>query len=643
MTTQSAGRSTATPRGGRTGGRTGRGGRRTRDPTGRVCGRTGDQDNQGGDRGNGVNEGVDKVPDFSTVIAQQLQNLLPTIIAQVGNHASNIQGDVRNVSVNNSRSGCSYKEFLECNPKDYDGKGATKTTTIQSVVLKDGMLTDEAIRIGSLKKNTKKRGNGREPSKDGNVRDDNKRSRTGREFASNTNPIRGMVVATKTTTIQSVVLKDGMLTDEAIRIGSLKKNTKKRGNGREPSKDGNVRDDNKRSRTGREFASNTNPVRKEYTGMDWLSRHKAEIVCDEKVVRIPLPSSIILRVLRERPEENVRHLMSVKGEEQKLKDIVIFLRTKEEHEGILELLNKEKLYAKFYKCEFWLQEVQFLGHLKIHEKNYTTHDLELGAVVFSFKIWRRYLYGKKSVMYTNHKSLQHIFNQKDLNMHQRRWIEIFRDYDCEIRYHPSKANVVANALSRKEIIKPRRVQAMNMTIQLSIKDKIPAAQNKTSEAIDAPAEMLQGLDEQMEPEIPEWKWERIAMDFTTKLRRTESGHDALWVILDRLTKSTHFLSICEDFKMDRLARLYLDEIIARHCVPILIISDRNSRFTSRFWQSMQVALGTRLDIKTTKKISQIKDMLKAARDHQKSYVDKRRKPLEFSVGDHVLLKVSPWK
>ncbi|GKD71245.1 reverse transcriptase domain-containing protein [Tanacetum coccineum] len=204
-----------------------------------------------------------------------------------------------------------------------------------------------------------------------------------------------------------------------------------------------------------------------------------------------------------------------------------------------------------------------------------------------------------------------------------------------------------------------------------------------------------------QPEIPEWKWEGIAMDFVTKLPRTSSGYDTIWVIVDRLTKSAHFLPMREDYKMDRLARLYLNEIVARHGVPISIISDRDSRFTSRFWQSMQEALGTRLDMsttyhpqtdgqiefsynnsyhssvrcapfealygrkcrspimwaevgegqligpelvqETTKKISQIKDRLKAARDHQKCYADKRRKPLEFSVGDYVLLKVSPWK
>ncbi|GKC50167.1 putative reverse transcriptase domain-containing protein [Tanacetum coccineum] len=101
-----------------------------------------------------------------------------------------------------------------------------------------------------------------------------------------------------------------------------------------------------------------------------------------------------------------------------------------------------------------------------------------------------------------------------------------------------------------------------------------------------------------QPEIPEWKWERITIDFITKLLRTGSGHDLIWVIVDRLTKSAHFLPICEDFKMDRLARFYLNEIVARHAVPISIISNRDSRFTSQFWQSMQDALGTRLDMST---------------------------------------------
>ncbi|GJZ34612.1 putative reverse transcriptase domain-containing protein [Tanacetum coccineum] len=403
-------------------------------------------------------------------------------------------------------------------------------------------------------------------------------------------------------------------------------------------------------------------------GMDWLSKNKDEIVCHEKVVRIPFECGEILCVQGEHTLGGMKTLISMKAEEPKLSDIpiipdfidvfpedllglplqrqlrvheddipktafrtryghfkftvmpfgltnapaifmdlmnrvckpyldkfvivfiddiLIYSKTKEDHEVhlklVLELLKKERLYAKFSKCEFWLQEVHFLGHvvnhngihvdpskieavknwkapttpseirsflglagyyrrfianfskiakpltsltqknkkyewgaeqeeafqtlkdnlcnapilslpdgiedfvvycdasnqglgcvlmqrgkviayasrqLKIHEKNYTTHDLELGAVVFALKTWRHYLYGTKSVIYTDHKSLQHIFDQKELNMHQRRWIELFSDYECKIRYHP--------------------------------------AQNEAFKEENVPAERLHGLDQQME-------------------------------------------------------------------------------------------------------------------------------------------------
>ncbi|GKF28128.1 putative reverse transcriptase domain-containing protein, partial [Tanacetum coccineum] len=133
--------------------------------------------------------------------------------------------------------------------------------------------------------------------------------------------------------------------------------------------------------------------------------------------------------------------------------------------------------------------------LKIHEKNYTAHDLELSAVVFALKIWRHYLYGTNSVIYTDHKSLQHIFSRKELNMLQRRWIELFSDYDYEIRYHPGKANVVADALSRKKKVKPKRVRAINMTLQSSIKDRILAAQKEVGDEF---AGLQKGLDEMLE-------------------------------------------------------------------------------------------------------------------------------------------------
>ncbi|GJW13720.1 putative reverse transcriptase domain-containing protein [Tanacetum coccineum] len=114
--------------------------------------------------------------------------------------------------------------------------------------------------------------------------------------------------------------------------------------------------------------------------------------------------------------------------------------------------------------------------LKVHEKNYTTHDLELGSVVFALKIWRHYLYGTRCTVFTDHKSLQHILDQKELNMRQRRWLELLSDYDCDIRYHPGKANVVADALSHKERIEPLRVRALVMTIGLDLPKRILEAQ-----------------------------------------------------------------------------------------------------------------------------------------------------------------------
>nr|GEW53856.1 putative reverse transcriptase domain-containing protein [Tanacetum cinerariifolium] len=251
-------------------------------------------------------------------------------------------------------------------------------------------------------------------------------------------------------------------------------------------------------------------------------------------------------------------------------------QSKQEHEKhlklILELPKKEQLYAKFSKYEFWILKVQFLGYvidsqgihvdpakiksikdwtspktatkihqflgldgyyrfgvvlmqrekviayasrqLKIHKKNYTTHDLELGAVVFALKIWRHYLHGTKCIVFTDYKSLQHILHQKELNMRQRRWLELLSDYDCEIRYHLEKANVVADALSRKERIKPL--------------------------------------------------WAEVG---DAQLTGPEVVHE------------------------------------------------------------------------TTEKIVQIKQRIQAARDRQKSYVDMMRKPLEFQVGDRVMLKV----
>nr|GEW92603.1 putative reverse transcriptase domain-containing protein [Tanacetum cinerariifolium] len=374
---------------------------------------------------------------------------------------------------------------------------------------------------------------------------------------------------------------------------------------------------------------------------------------------------------------------------------------------VLELLKKEKIYAKFSKCEFWLQE-------KSNTFNWG-EEHELAFQTLKDKL-------------CNAPVLVLIDRPEDFLVY------------CD-----------ASGLGLGCVLMQRATMAVKFfTILSSIKDKILAAQK---EASDESARLQRGLDELIEHRSDgalyylDRIWVPLKGDVRTSITdeahkskysvhpradkmyydlrdmywwpgmkndiavyvnkcltclKTSSGHYTIWVIVDRLTKSAYFLHMHEDYKMDRLARLYLNEIVARHGVPISIISDHDIRFTSRFWKIMQEALGTRLDMskayhpqtngqsertiqtlkdllkacvldfrgswdvhiplaeveegqligpelvqETTEKTSQIrdeiKDRIKAARDRQKIYANKIRKLLEFSVGDHVLLKVSPWK
>ncbi|GJR38239.1 putative reverse transcriptase domain-containing protein [Tanacetum coccineum] len=403
--------------------------------------------------------------------------------------------------------------------------------------------------------------------------------------------------------------------------------------------------------------------------------------------------------------------------------------------------------------------------LKPHEENYTTHDLELGVVVFALKIWRHYLYGTKCTVFTNHTSLQHILCQKELNMRQRRWLELLVDYDCEICNHHGKANVVADALSQKKQIKPLRVRALILTVHPKLPSQILEAQNEALKEENVKTKNLRGMDKSFEIRpngtccIKNQSWlplfgglRDLIMHESHKSKYSiHPGSDKMYHDLKKLYWWPNMKAIiaeyvgkcltCSRVKAEcqkpsgllvqpEIPMLYIKEIVSRHGVPISIISDRDSHFTSRFWQSLQNALGTQLDMsttyhpktdgqsertiqtledmlracvidfgkgwdkhlpliefsynnsyhasikaapfealygrkcrspvcwaevgdvqltgpeiihETTEKIVQIRQRLQAARDRQRSYANVRRKPLEFQIGDRVMLKVSPRK
>ncbi|GJQ92310.1 putative reverse transcriptase domain-containing protein [Tanacetum coccineum] len=371
-------------------------------------------------------------------------------------------------------------------------------------------------------------------------------------------------------------------------------------------------------------------------------------------------------------------------------EILIYSKSKKEHEGhlklIMRLFKKEELYAKFSKCEFWLSKVQFLGHvidsegihvdlakiesikdwaspktpteihqflglgavlmqkekviaytscqLKVHEKNYTTHDLELGVVVFALKMWRHYLY------------------------------ELLSDYDCKIRYHPGKI-LSAQSKSRKE------ENFINKDLHALIMHESHKSKYSIHPGSDKMYQDLKNL----------YWWPSMKAKIATYVSKCLTCAK-LKVIVDRLTKSAHFLPMREDDTLEKLTRQYLKEVVSRHEVPVSIISDHDGRFTLHFWKSLNKALGTRLDMstashlqtdgqsertiqtledmlrayvldfgkvrdsqltgpeiihETTKKIVQIKSRIQVSRDRQKSYAD------EIQVDDKLYFIEEPVK
>ncbi|GKB27231.1 putative reverse transcriptase domain-containing protein, partial [Tanacetum coccineum] len=756
--TRSAGRPTVESLGGGTGKRVGRG-RRGRRPKEGNDKHVEDLNGQGNDQGIRDNRNVEGAnggaPDFSMIIAQQLHNLLPALLAQ--GCAVVLTRWIEKMKFAHDMSGCSIDQKVKYTNGSYVGKALTWwNSQIRMLIREVGismswndfkfMMIQEFCPSHEMQK---------------------LESELWKLAWSGAGP---------SCYTDSLMIglwdggSNGALTDEIVRNGSIKK-VEKRGNVGEPSKDKNGRDDNKRTRTENAFATTVNPVEREIrnvimsmletvtvkqseygstnlvpcSGMDWLSNYKTEIICHEKVVRIPLLDGKVLRVVGERSKEKARLLMSTKASDKKQKEIVVvrdfpevfpddlyglpsireiefwiklipgetsvakspyrlapfeleelsgqlkelqdkgflrpssspwgalvlfvkkkdgsfrmcidyrelnkltvknsyplpriddlfdqlqgsrylnLLKTQEEHVEplrlVLDLLKTEKLYAKFSKCEFWLREVQFLGHvingneihvdpskieavknwkaprtltetlkdklynapilalpdgsedfvvycyafgiglgcvliqrgkviayasrqLKINEQSYTTYDLELGAVVFALKIWRHYL-----ILEAQKEAVDEFAGlQKGLD-------EMIEQKSDGTLYYLDRIWV------------PLKGEVRTLIMDEAHKSKYS---------------VHPGAD-------------KMYYDLRD---RTSSGHDTIWVIVDRLTKSAHFLPMRKDYKMERLARLYLNEIVARHGVPISIISDRDSRFTSRFWQSMQEALGTHLDMST---------------------------------------------
>nr|GEU99459.1 hypothetical protein [Tanacetum cinerariifolium] len=759
MRTRSAGWPAAESLGGRTGVRVGRGGR-VRGP-----------------REEGVNRNVKGVnggtPDFSTIIAQQLQNLLPAILAQVGNQGnvgnqngkalmwwnSQIRTLSRKVAVSMSWNDFKFMMIEEFCPSYEMQKLETELWNHAIVEADHAAYTDrfhELARLvphlvtpesrniernGSIKK-VKKRGNVEESTKDKNGRDDNKRTRTrtGNAFASTTNPVgrenmshlakdcRGMPTNVNLVNVRNITVRvcyECGSTDHvrlacprlnrAQRPGGnhpnqVAANNKGQGRGnqgnqaREPSELGSRYEIEIASRQlveidkviksckleieGHVFDINLIPFGHGsfdmIIGMDWLSNHKAEIVCHEKVVRIPLLDGKVLRVLGERPEEKARLLMSTKASDKKQEEIFVVrdflemfsdelsgLPHVQENKFRIKLIPRAVPIAKspyrlkkdgsFRMCIDYrelnkltvknryplpkindmfdqLQRSQFLSkidirsgyhQLRVHKNEIPKTAFRTRYRHFEFTVMPFGLTNAPAEEHVEHVSLvmeflkkeklyakfskceflvkevqflRHVINGNGIHID----LELFSDYDCEIRYHPGKVNVVAEALSRKERVKPKRVRAMNMTFQSSIKDRILSAQK---EVLDESAGLKKGLDEMI------------------KQRR---AHKMYYDLRDRYWWPGMKKNIADYTDSQSERTIHTLEYMLKACIL---------DFKAKIGEGQLI--GHELVHETTGKISQIKDRLNTVRDRVVHFRKKRKLAPRFVGPFEIIEKVGP--
>nr|GEW89531.1 putative reverse transcriptase domain-containing protein [Tanacetum cinerariifolium] len=282
-----------------------------------------------------------------------------------------------------------------------------------------------------------------------------------------------------------------------------------------------------------------------------------------------------------------------------------------------------------------------------NEENYTTHDLELGAVVFALRLWRHYLYGAKCMVYTDHKSLQYILDQKELNMRQRRWVELLSDYDCEIRYHPRKANVVADAITQAKACEKENIGAEGFVGK--------------GEPFEVRADGPKCLRGRVWLPLFRGLRDLIMLESHKSKYSIHLGSDKMYYDLKKLywwpnmkaDIATYVLN--EKFKTKKLTRLYLKEIVCKHGVPVSIILDRDPIFASRFWRSLQESLGTNLNMSTAyhpqsdgqseRTIQTLEDIVRACVIDFGSGWDKHLPLAEFSYNNsyHTSIKAAPFE
>ncbi|KAL4279073.1 hypothetical protein GQ457_03G013180 [Hibiscus cannabinus] len=416
-------------------------------------------------------------------------------------------------------------------------------------------------------------------------------------------------------------------------------------------------------------------------------------------------------------------------------DILVYSRSEAEHDDhlriVLQTLKDNRLYTKLSKCEFWLSEVTFLGHvvsadgqisfkklksvltqapilvqpesekdfvvysdashtglgcvlmpdervvayasrqLKTHERNYPTHDLELATVVFALKIWRHYLYGERCHIYTDHKSLKYLLSQKELNMRRRRWLELLKDYDCVIDYHPGKASVVADALSLKTVVDLKAMFARlslfddgNLLVELQVKptliDEIKAKRPLDPSFASRVRLIEQGsVDYSFDENGVVCYRGKFWVPHDADLRQTIlwESHGSPYTVHpggNKMYRDLRSQYWWKGMKCDLTSwedHLPLVEFVYSNSfqssiqmAPYEALYGRRCR-TTLGWigLSERRVLGPEIVQQTEDTVRVIRDRLKAAFDQQKACDDLKRKEIEFSVGDQVFLKVSPWK